>query len=88
MGETGSLRRSHEVDRRRFLRRAAVIAWAAPVVATLGSGPAYAQTCVPAGDACGTFTGGSTCSNVRACCTPTLSCKKDSNVMGTPCICK
>lgn len=96
MGETGSLRRSHEVDRRRFIRSAAVVAWAAPVISTLGTGPAYAQACVPAGGQCGTLTGcnPTTCTTggFGACCTPTLNCSKGSGncerVLGTPCTCK
>ena len=36
------------VDRRRFLKGAATIAWAAPVIATLSTSPAYAN-----GEGCG-----------------------------------
>ena len=33
------------VGRRRFLKGAATVAWAAPVIATLSASPAYAATC-------------------------------------------
>jgi hypothetical protein len=32
------------VDRRRFLKGAATVAWAAPVIATLSTSPAYGQS--------------------------------------------
>jgi hypothetical protein len=41
------------IDRRAFLRRAAIVAWATPVVLTLSQSRAGAQTtCVPCGQAC------------------------------------
>src|SRR3712207_3148756 len=43
------------MERRRFIRNAATIAWAAPVILTLGASAAQAQavSCVAAGEACG-----------------------------------
>ena len=39
---SGSTKQREAVDRRRFLKGAATVAWAAPVIATLSTSPAYA----------------------------------------------
>ena len=63
-GESPSLR-TESIDRRRFLRRAAVTtAWAVPVVSTFSAAPAYAQTCVRLNQRCGTVVA---CSGENRC---------------------
>ncbi len=54
IGESPSLR-TESIDRRRFLRRAAVTtAWAVPVISTFSAAPAYAQACLRLNERCGT----------------------------------
>ena len=82
-GESPSLR-TESIDRRRFLRRAAVTtAWAVPVISTFSAAPAFAQVpCVPRDQQCGTVSdcGGMgnpvvcTTAGFGACCTATLRC--------------
>lgn len=52
-----------DLDRRRFLKRAATVAWAAPTIITVLSSPAYGQTSCPSGNNKGV-----------ACSATTLSC--------------
>ena len=40
------------IERRRFLKGAATVAWATPLILTMTSGPAYAQSCLPNGGPC------------------------------------
>ena len=68
-GESPSLR-TESIDRRRFLRRAAVTAaWAVPVVSTFSAAPAYASShCVRLNQRCGTVV---SCSGMQdSRCTP------------------
>ena len=51
------------VERRRFLQAGLTIAWATPVILTLGASPASAQSCVPLGGAC------DACGDI-SCCVP------------------
>lgn len=67
--ETGT---SADLDRRRFLKRAATVAWAAPTIITVLSSPAYGQTSCPSGDNLG-----------AACSATTLSC----NTATGGCVC-
>ncbi len=60
---------SELIERRRFLKRAATVAWAVPVVYTLTTGPAHAQVIL-----CGTAVGG-VCPNTPACPTPLPVCR-------------
>lgn len=96
-GESVGLR-TENIDRRRFLRRAAVTtAWAVPVISTFSAKPAYAA-CVPAGAQCGVVTncsGNGTCDTTgfgTPCCTTTLTCKKENPCsVGPPatrCVCR
>ena len=97
-GESPSLR-TDSIDRRRFLRRAAVTAaWAVPVVSTFSAAPAYAQVCVRLNQRCGTVVscGGtqeSRCSrgSFGICCTG-CNCRTaltgSSCELGQACVCK
>ena len=62
-----------EQDRRTFLRRAGTVAWSTPLILTLASSRAGAQSCSPAGTACGTWN-----STVEVCLplgqTPVICC--------------
>lgn len=44
----------NEIERRNFLRKAAVAAWATPVIVSMAASPANAQTasCIPPGRPC------------------------------------
>jgi hypothetical protein len=46
-----------EHDRRTFLKRAGTVAWATPLIVTLGASRAGAQaaSCLPSGTGCGIF---------------------------------
>jgi len=95
-GESPSLR-TESIDRRRFLRRAAVTtAWAVPVVSTFSAAPAYAQTCVRLTQRCGTVVA---CSGENRCfsgtfgtCCTGCNCRTaftgNSCADGQACVCK
>jgi len=73
------------VDRRRFLKGAATVAWAAPVIATLSASPAYAQVeCTKSGKKCGSQQpqGSGNCPGTN-CCTG-LNCRPSGT---RDCIC-
>jgi hypothetical protein len=60
---------SPAMDRRSFLRRAAMVAWATPVLLTLAQSRAGAQTtCVPCGGPC--MFAGMPCCGGCVCVTP------------------
>lgn len=44
--------KGHEQHRREFLKQAATAAWATPLILTVTSGGAYAQSCIPEGSTC------------------------------------
>ena len=45
-----------EHDRRTFLKRAGTVAWATPLIVTLGASRAAAQaSCLPSGSGCGIY---------------------------------
>ena len=59
------------IERRRFLRGAATIAWATPAILTLTANRAGAQSCVPQGASCDACTGVNCCiagSDSLPCC--------------------
>ena len=74
-----STKQREAVDRRRFLKGAATVAWAAPVIATLSASPAYAA-CIPQNGLC---SGAPPNCGTSDCCTG-LSCKPGS---GNKCRC-
>lgn len=47
----------HDESRRKFLKQAGTVAWAAPFILTMASTNAHAQqvSCAPAGSPCGTY---------------------------------
>ena len=71
------------VDRRRFLKGAATVAWAAPVIATLSATPAYAA-CGQQNAPCGTQSSSGACPNNPACCSG-YTCRPQGK---TDCQCK
>ena len=99
-GESHSLR-TESIDRRRFLRRAAVTtAWAVPVIATFSATPAYAQgACVRLNVRCGTVVNCEvnpqkdrcSLSGFNQCCTG-CNCRTaltgDACAPGQACVCK
>lgn len=97
-GESTSLR-TENIDRRRFLRRAAVTtAWAVPVISTFSAAPAYAQTCLTLNVRCGTVLSCSgpvntrcTTSGFNQCCTG-CGCRTaltgGNCAAGQACVCK
>ena len=99
MGDSPTLR-TESIDRRRFLRRAAVTtAWAVPVISTFSAAPAYAQgACVRLNQRCGTVVNCSGPANLRCntggfnqCCT-NCTCQTaltgGSCSPGQQCVCK
>ncbi len=69
-----SIGQREAIDRRRFLKGAATVAWAAPVIATLSASPAYAA-CVPLDGNCGPLDPVTNACPAGNCCTG-LNCKK------------
>lgn len=77
------------IERRDFLRNTATVAFAAPVIVSLLSGPARAQV-GGIGEECGTKSGGvgSTTCNVTAPCGTMLECRADpTNQLSDDCFC-
>ena len=78
----------NEVQRRTFLKRAATVAWATPIVYTMMSNPAFAQT---SPIQCNTNSGGSpgsSCPGGTVTCPTGTSCKKGVEaVTGDACFC-
>jgi len=83
--------RDADVDRRAFIKRAAVITWSTPVILTLmaeSAAASHPDECIHLEGECGTYnsstkkcdTTGSCCSGTR--CVPTLRRN------GQPCICQ
>lgn len=59
------------MERRRFLKAAATVAWATPAILTLAANRAGAQSCVPQGASCDACTGINCCiagSDPLPCC--------------------
>ncbi len=83
MDESGSGTNSKVMERRRFLRQAATVAWAAPTIVTLMSSRAGAQV---GGISCGTVVGGA-CSQDPPCGTALPSCQPDPTDVFGECIC-
>ena len=54
MGDSSTSNDVQAIDRRKFLRRAGTVAWAAPLIVSMTVNPANAQTatCVPGGRPC------------------------------------
>ena len=77
-----NIRQREAVDRRRFLKGAATVAWAAPVIATLSASPAYAVDCIRRDRECTGNLSGTIC-EASNCCTG-LSCKPGN---GNKCRC-
>ena len=75
-----NIRQREAVDRRRFLKGAATVAWAAPVIATLSASPAYAVECIPEEGQC--TKSGTAC--LASFCCSLLSCKPGN---GNKCRC-
>lgn len=80
-------------DRRIFLRRVGTLAWSVPLILTTRSAGAFAQSCIPAGGRCGSFSFGSgstgpDCAAPIPCCEG-LTCIVDHTMPseGEPCVC-
>lgn len=69
---------STTLDRRRFLRKAGIAAWGAPVILSVWASPAHATTCLSGapGNQCPCTVGGAACTN--GCC-----CHVDGVTTGT-----
>jgi hypothetical protein len=87
MDEVGGDLISGTVDRRRFLIRAATIAWSTPVILTLAADRAGAQgACKGLGEKCGSIPSGSTtCTVEAACCSPTDVCRRSGSSRNCTC---
>ena len=85
MAVSENTRQREAVDRRRFLKGAATVAWAAPVIVTLSASPAYAR-CKPQGEVCSSLGAGGTCGTGN-CCTG-LTCQPSSDLQSNECLCQ
>jgi hypothetical protein len=76
-------------DRRKFLKQAATVAWASPLILTLSASRAGAQniSCVPRGFMCGTWNGSICVANPTPCCTGEHCGPVSTEIVGGPCIC-
>ena len=74
---SGSTKQREALDRRRFLKGAATVAWAAPVIATLSTSPAYAN-----GVKCGKLENG-ICPTSG--CATGLNCRREGNSQNCTC---
>ena len=79
-------RQREAVDRRRFLKGAATVAWAAPVIATLSASPAYATNCKTQDEFCNRQGANSNCGTGN-CCTG-LTCQPSSDPGSPDCTCQ
>ena len=73
------------MERRRFLRAAATVAWATPAILTLTANRAGAQSCVPQGAPC------DACIGVNCCIAgsdPLPCCCSDPNTPDCPGVCR
>lgn len=52
---------ARDIERRQFLKGAATVAWATPLILTVGGDTAGAQSCVPQGAPCDACTGVNCC---------------------------
>ena len=77
---------AHTEDRRKFLQRAATVAWATPVLLTLPASRAGAQvgSCAPDATPCGVWNG-SACTGLTALCCN--ECNPTALDVGSPCEC-
>ncbi len=79
------------VERRRFLQAGLTVAWATPVILTLGASPASAQSCMPVGATCDACEGIACCVPAGApfscCCSTDDSCPDPAQVCRTPADC-
>ena len=69
------------IERRKFLKRALVVAWSTPVIMTIASEHALAQS-----PACGTRSGGNPCPNSPDCPSSRNFCCTTTN-NGSACAC-
>lgn len=75
------------VERRRFLKAAATVAWASPLILTMTASRAGAQSCIPRGATCSACPGGLNCciqgSDTLPCC-----CSNASDVTTCAGVCR
>ena len=64
---------ANEIERRRFLKGAATVAWATPLILTMSAHTAGAQamSCIPEGSACSACAG-MPCCGAKCCCADAL----------------
>ena len=74
-------------DRRRFLKQAATVAWATPLILTMAGGTARAQalSCAPQTTQCGVYSAANgNCFLTTLCCNDCLPLVAET---GNPCFC-
>jgi hypothetical protein len=85
MTDSGSGSSTNNIERRRFLRQAATVAWATPTILTLMSSRAGAQ--VGPVQPCGRDLGGGNCENDPPCASPLPQCQTDPQSLTGECAC-